>query len=102
MAQYFRYYQTHEKGKWEAVPESNGLEDKLKQQGAKRISVLSVSALVDENTELDKLVYRGPFYVDIDNGSIVRSINAAREFLEKLKALKVPEHLFEVHASGSK
>ena len=102
MSRLFRYFQLQEKGKWEALPEDTATQEALVRQGAKRASILTVSAIVDDSTDVTKLAYRGPFYADIDSGDLSQAIKSAKEFREKLKSLGVPEKAYQIHASGSK
>jgi len=102
MAALFKYYQLQEKGKWEVTPDSKEANKSLTKMGAKRVSILSVSAVVDESTDNDKLKYLGPMYVDIDSKDLQESIDSTKTFLKKLDALGVPSSAYEIHASGSK
>jgi hypothetical protein len=102
MANLFRYYQTDEKGKWKVTNEKDGGDKTLTSMGAKRASILLVSAVIDEETDPEKLSYKGPMYVDIDSKDLQKSIDSAKAFVQKLSDLGVPQSAYEVHASGSK
>ena len=62
----YRYYQKKDKGKWNVLLDSEVTAEKLIQVGAKKVSILAVSQVVDEFTKTDELSYKGPLYFDID------------------------------------
>lgn len=99
----FRYYQVGEKSAWKAIPDTPDVEAQAQSAGAKKVTILSVSEIVDdESTEKENLSYKGPWYADIDNKDLNEAIKAAGELIHKLRRLDVPDEAIQVFASGSK
>jgi len=97
--EFYHYYQTSEHAKWEVMPEAN--KGKLKEVGAKRASILAVSPLIDEKTK-DSAHYKGPFYVDIDLKDLSKSIESARQLLQRIRGWGIPEQSYQIYCSGTK
>ena len=96
------YYQTSEHEKWRVTEDGKKIRQELKKQGAKRISILSVSEPITEDTDDSKIRYQGPFYLDIDSSDIDESISSAKEILEKIRQEKIPLESVEIYCSGKK
>lgn len=99
---FFKYYQTSEKGQWQVIQDAKELETHLAANGAKKITILSVSEVITESTDLNAVTYKGPFYIDIDSGDLTRSIDSAISMYDKLLSLGVAIENMEIFASGSK
>lgn len=95
---FYRYYQTNEKSKWQAVPDT---EQDYEALGAKRVSILAVSPLVTEDNK-DDIFYKGPFYVDIDNKELATSIESAQKLLQRIEDWGIPRESYQIFCSGSK
>lgn len=100
----FRYYQTGEKTKWTPIAEAADVEKMAKEAGAKKLTILSVSEVInDETTDKSQLAYKGPLYFDIDmKEDLAGAAASANELVRKLIELGVPKGVIEVYASGSK
>lgn len=96
------YYQTSEKEKWRIADDSQKSRDGVIKQGAKRVSILSVSEPVTEDTDETKIRYKGPFYLDIDSEDIEESISSAKEVLNKIRQERIPLESVEIYCSGKK
>lgn len=70
--------------------------------GAKRVSILALDQQIGDQTDLKKVAYRGPFYIDIDNSDLAQSIDSARELWHKLSSFGVTERHLEIYCSGTK
>lgn len=102
MRQFYRYYQTSERSKWELAPDHENVHSELKLKGAVRVSFLALDKVIDDETDTDTVSYRGHFYADIDSGDLTDSIESARTFLTHLDAAGVPPSAYEIYISGSK
>ena len=103
----YRYYQLHDKGAWQPVDVVNKSESDVVGQvvlkGAKKLTILSVSELVDnERTDKKSLKYKGPLYFDIDDSDLAVSITSARALVQKLLNFGLDPHDVRVFCSGSK
>ena len=100
----FRYYQTDEKGRWSAIPETPDVEEIVKGKGGRKLSILSVSELVDEDVDNDTLSHQGPLYFDIDyKEDLNEAIRGAKDLVNTLmNRYEVPKDVIWVYASGSK
>lgn len=99
---YYTYYQISEKESWRLATDTPKQQQEIEKMGARRRSILSLSQPVEDPSDRDKVLYKGPFYVDIDSTDISASIEAAREFYQKLKDWNVPMESVGVYASGKK
>lgn len=98
----YRYIQLSEKDSWVAV-KSGELEDKIKELDAKRVTILEVTELVDDERDRKTYSYRGPLYFDIDCKSDLKlAIESTKSLVDKLVDLGVPQHGVRIYASGSK
>ena len=99
----FRYYSITEKSPWEITMDSAEAIKNLVEQGCAMVSVLSISDQVTDETDYEKLTYKGGLYFDIDNeGQLDRSISSLHELLNKLKEQGVDRQDIKVWASGKK
>jgi hypothetical protein len=99
----YRYFQTGEKTSWEPIQDSQNVEEEAIKQGAKKVTILAVSEILDENTDRETLSYKGPLHFDIDvSGDIGQAIASTRELVRKLNELGVPDWAIHIYASGSK
>ena len=99
----FKYYQTKEKGTWIPVEFTSDTESVVRGQGAKRLTILAVSELVDdEATDKHKLSYKGPLYFDIDCKNLNEAIESCRKLVQHLIKLGTPKESVQVYCSGSK
>lgn len=99
----YLYYQTREKGHWEVIPETQVSNEKLQELGAKKLSILAVSQVVDEFTKKDELSYKGPLYFDIDcKEDIYEAIKSTKDLVRKLQSYDVADTAIQVYCSGSK
>jgi len=102
MRQFYRYYQTSERSKWELAEDTDNVHKELKKKGAVRVSFLALDKVIDDDTDPDSVAYRGHFYADIDSSDLTESIESARLFLAHLDAAGVPPSAYEVYISGAK
>ena len=99
----YRYFQTGEKTRWEPIQDAPDVEDQAIRKGAKKVSILAVSEIINEETVREALSYKGPLYFDIDfKGDIGQAIASTRELVRKLGELGVPDWAIKVYASGGK
>lgn len=99
----FRYYSVTEKSEWDITLDSDDSMKALIEKGCAMVSILSVSDKVDDETNFDKLTYKGGLYFDIDNeGNLKRSISALKDLIKKLKDQGVDRQDIHVWASGKK
>jgi hypothetical protein len=100
----YYYYITELKEPWKAIPESEDIEERLKELKAKHCTILSVSEIVKEDTNLEELKYKGPLYFDIDlEGEVEKAIESCRNLVDKLiNVYEVPENQIKIYCSGSK
>lgn len=96
------YYQTQEKESWRVTEAKKGVLSALKKEGAMRVSILSVSEPITEETDDRKVRYQGPFYIDIDSSDLTESIESAQTILAKIRTEKIPLKSVEIYCSGSK
>ena len=100
----YRYIQRSEKDSWVPV-KSVELEAKIAELEAKRVTILDVTELVDDDGKRDRRTYsyRGPLYFDIDCKDDLRlAIESGQSLVDKLVKLGVPQHGVRIFASGSK
>ena len=99
----FRYYSITEKSPWEITLDTADAINSLVEQGCAMVSVLGISDQVTDDTDTDKLTYKGGLYFDIDNeGELDRSIASLKSLLSKLKEQGVDRQDIAVWASGKK
>ena len=99
----YRYFQTGEKTRWEPIQDAPDVEDQAIRKGAKKVTILAVSEIINEDTVREALSHKGPLYFDIDvKGDIGQAIASARELVRKLGDLGVPDWAIQVYASGGK
>lgn len=100
----FRYYQTGEKSPWIPIADDEDVDSKALAAGAKKMTILAVSEVIDENTvNKTELAYKGPLYFDIDcKNDLGQAIESACMLVDRLVELNVPIELIEIVASGSK
>lgn len=103
----YRYAQKQEKGTWRAFTSPAGFNqkeiEKAIKDGAKKVTILSVSEVVDEFTNKDQLAYQGPLYFDIDcKDDLYLAIKSAKELVKKLLDAEVHKECIAVYCSGSK
>ncbi len=99
----YRYYQTKEKGKWSPLRDSDQSVKTALEEGARKVTVLAVSEVVDEYTVKDQLSYKGPLYFDIDcKDDLYMAIKSAKELLAKLLKFGVHKDCVAAYCSGSK
>jgi len=99
----YRYIQRSEKDSWVPV-KSEELDTKVQELKAKRVTILEVTELVEDNNR-DKRTYsyRGPLYFDIDCKEDIRlAIESGKALVDKLIELGVPMNGVRIYASGSK
>ena len=98
----FRYYQLAEDQPWSLVEDTESAIRAVMQRGAKRLTILSVSDPVTDSADRSKLLYKGPFYADIDHADLSVSILSAKELVSRLISYGVAEENMEIYCSGSK
>lgn len=100
----FRYYQTDEKGAWFPIIDSDGVEAKAVALGAKRLSALALTELVDsDTTDKSSLAYKGPLYFDIDHKhDLQAAIDACKRLVDNLLSRSVNADDINVYCSGAK
>lgn len=102
----YRYYQLHGKGVWQPIDASSRPEEEVIGQvllkGGRKLTILSVSDLVDESTDKKALKYKGPLYFDIDDKDLNVSITSARALVQKLTNLGLVQEDIRIFCSGSK
>lgn len=100
----YRYIQKSEKDSWVPV-KSVELDAKITELEAKRVTILDVTELVDDDGKRDRKTYsyRGPLYFDIDCKEDLRlAIESGQTLVDKLVKLGVPQQGVKIFASGSK
>lgn len=98
----YRYIQRSEKDSWVAV-KSIEVEDKIAELQAKRVTILEVTELVEDEKDKRTYSYRGPLYFDIDCKSDLKlAIESAKSLVDKLVELGVPQQGIKIYASGAK
>lgn len=99
----YRYIQRSEKDSWVPV-KSVELEAKIAELEAKRVTILEVTELVENDARDNRTYsYRGPLYFDIDCKEDLRlAIESGQNLVDKLVELGVPKHGVKIFASGSK
>lgn len=97
--EFFHYYQTDTRSKWQVTAEANKDKKELK---ARRMSILAVSSPDVDSSNRDNVYYKGPFYVDIDRKDLSDSITSANLLLERLRYWGVPNESYQIFCSGSK
>ena len=102
MRQFYRYYQTSERSKWELAADHDDIHNELKKKGAVRVSFLALDKVIEDDTDPATVAYRGNFYADIDSGDLNESITSARTFLANLDAAGIPPSAYEIYISGAK
>lgn len=100
----FRYFQTDEKGRWSAIPDTHDVEEVVKGRGGRKLSILSVSEQVDDDVDNDALSHQGPLYFDIDyKEDLNEAIRGAKDLVHTLmNRYEVPKEAIWPFASGSK
>ncbi len=104
----FTYYQDRLNTSWQYVFTSEEALNELRDQQVPMQSVLSVKEPIEDDQEKHGLIYKGPFYVDIDIGyedkefedNIAISIASAQKFSDKLEKLDI--HIYRIYLSGKK
>lgn len=101
--QMYRFYQRKSDSTWLGLAEvGQATQKKAQEDGAIKLSILSISSLLPEEEKGDVL-YKGPWYADIDCAQdIPEAANSTLKLIEKLKSLDVAEELIQLYASGSK
>ena len=99
----YKYYQMDDKSSWIPIPLDKGVEDTVRDKGAKKLTVLAVSEVIQEDTDRASLSYKGPLYFDIDvKEDLSQALQSTKELVIKLRELGVDDAGMEVYASGSK
>lgn len=100
----YRYWQKDEHARWWPIEDGPDVEKRAKEQGAKKLTILSLNVVLDEEEkDRDGILYSGPLYFDLDyKEGLDVVIESAKELCEKLEALQVPPHAIEIYLSGSK
>ena len=98
----YYYYQINEKEKWRVSEATQKNLQKIKDSGARRMSILSVNQPVEEDTDENKIRYQGPFYIDIDSSDLQVSIDSAKDLLNKIDQENIPRESVEIYCSGKK
>jgi hypothetical protein len=99
----FRFYQEDEKSVFKAIVDGADVEAQAKAMGAKKLTILSVSELIDEHTNKDLLSYKGPLYFDIDCKEDLQSaIDSTRRLVSSLLDRGTEEADIHLYCSGSK
>ena len=98
----FRYYQLSNDSKWLPVPDSDQVKSTVLEAGAKKLTILSVSEIVSDDTDREKLSFKGPLYFDIDSADVVGAAASCASLIGKLKDLEVPDDAIDIFASGGK
>lgn len=101
----YRFYQSKEgKCEWQMVPDDKDNLAQLATSKTPLITILAVSEDPDTAEDLDKLKYRGSFYIDIDRsgdtGGIKEAIVDTKRLVKVLKGHGVEQ--MELYCSGSK
>lgn len=98
----YRYVQLDERGQWVTIPDSPDYEKIARDMGAVRMTALALSEQITDETDPEKVKYKGPLYFDIDNSDLAMSISSTKELIGKLQELEVPEEAIQVYCSGNK
>ena len=98
----YKYYQVGPKSPWQLIPEGANTEQQAIDLGARKLTILAVSHVVDEATPAEEIRRSGPWYCDIDCKDLKLAILSAIALVMKLRDLGVPDGAIEVFASGSK
>lgn len=100
----FRYFQRSEEGGWTPVTDSHDVEDRVKAENGRKMTILAVSHAVNEETDREALSYKGPLYFDIDyKGDITEAIRSAKDLCRTLvERYEVPKEAIWPFCSGSK
>ncbi len=97
----YRFYQVKEgKCEWLMVPDDKDNLAQLAAQNTPLITILAVSENPETAEDLDKLKYKGDFYLDIDRSDIGEAIVDVRRVIKVLRGHGVEG--FELFCSGSK
>ena len=98
----FKYYQIGSKGKWILITEKRGAEKEAIDAGARKLTILSLSHEITDDTDPSTITRSGRIYFDIDSKNIEEATRSAIELIVKLRDLGVPDAAIRVYASGSK
>lgn len=99
----FRYYQMKEHGDFFAIVDGDDVQEKALKEGARKLTILAVSEIVNEYTNRELLSYKGPLYFDIDCKEDVQSaLNSANRMIASLRERGVDDGDIHVYCSGSK
>ena len=99
----YRYYQTSRHKSWQIIPDGPDVLQRARALGASALTVLAVSAPIDEDDPNQTLRHSGPLYFDVDcKDDLLLAIKSTRELVDKLVGLDVPRQLISLYASGGK
>lgn len=100
----YYYYQKGEKSPWEAVPAAKDAETLVRSYGATKMTILSVSEIVDdETTDKQELRYQGPLYFDIDcKGDLKQAAESTIDLICSLGDYGLQPQCLKIYASGGK
>jgi len=99
----YRYYQTGEKSKWISVADDENLDAELEKRKARKLTILSISEEITDQSDLDEVQYRGPLFFDIDlKDDIPQAAASAAELVDRLMDEGVPLESIRIVASGGK
>lgn len=101
--QLYRYYKGHQKkGVWKSVAvESEAQALAASTTGFQTVLAVSERAGAGESIS-DDAYYQGPFYIDIDDDNIEKSIKAAQKVFKKLTENGVPRSALNIWATGKR
>lgn len=95
---YLFYQKSGGREAWKYVEDNKQNRDMLAQKGVAFIAALSISD--PEQTDYEKVKYKGDLYFDIDSEDLSESIAVAQNLLKKLRRLGVQD--YAVYLSGKK
>ena len=98
----YRYYQVSEKSVWRSIEDEQEIEAKALSIGAKKLTILALSEVINDDTDRSKVKYSGPLYIDIDHKDIQEAIRSCTQLLHHLDDLEVPRGAVSIFASGGK
>jgi hypothetical protein len=98
----YKYYQVGSKSTWVLITDQADTEQTAIAAGARKLTILSLSEPVTEQTDQEEQKYSGDFYTDIDCANLALAILAAILLVNKLVELGVPLGAIQIYASGKK
>ena len=98
----YKYYQIGNKSHWVLIEENDSTEQRAIDAGARKLTMLSVSEVIGDDTKAEDLSHKGDQYYDIDCKDLAQAIISTQDLVAKHRYLGVPDAGIRLFASGKK